>query len=134
MKSSRRVEKDQPPQRRLFMGQNVVVCCLLVCVKADNFFCEFFFFCCDRVLGGSSYDFIAFRSRSKHVGSMLISTFCPIAHVFLTHSILKRECFGMHLHHHKANGQVFQRKSVWLTRALLAPDSISFFPRRLTTS
>lgn len=43
MKSSRRMEKDQPPQRCLFMGQNVVVCCLLVCVKADNFFCEFFF-------------------------------------------------------------------------------------------
>lgn len=44
-------------------------------------------------VGGSSYDFIAFRSRSKHVGSMLISTFCPITHFFLTHSILKMECF-----------------------------------------
>lgn len=52
----------------------------------------------------------------------------------LTCFILKMECFGMHLHHYKTNNEVLQRKSVWLTRAPLASDSISFFPPFLTAS
>lgn len=125
VKSSRRMEKDQPPQRCLFMGQNVVVCCALVCVKADNFFSKFFF--AFLSVGVSSYDLITFRSCSKHVAWMLISTFCPVTHFFLACFILEMECFGMHLHHHKTNNEVFQRKRVWLSRALLASDTISFF-------
>lgn len=43
VKSSRRMDKDQSPQRCLFMGQPVVVCYVLVCVNAGNFFfCKFF--------------------------------------------------------------------------------------------